>query len=86
MERKEFRVEYKKMELDILTFAHGAYRDKKAVLSFSSGKPEVNVPVRKSLLILFFFSTSLKTVTNKTKSNEKGYFTELKLSNVAWRT
>ncbi|KAG2267883.1 hypothetical protein Bca52824_062438 [Brassica carinata] len=34
----------KKMELEKLTFAHGAYRDKKAVLYFSSGKePELNI-------------------------------------------
>ncbi|CAH8372143.1 unnamed protein product [Eruca vesicaria subsp. sativa] len=34
----------KKMELEKLTFTHGAYRDKKAVLYFSSGRePEVNI-------------------------------------------
>ncbi|KAJ4867015.1 hypothetical protein Rs2_51441 [Raphanus sativus] len=32
----------KKMELDKLTFANNAYRDKKAVISFSSGKREIN--------------------------------------------
>lgn len=38
----------KKMELDKITFANNAYRDKKAVTSFSSGKREINVHVRKS--------------------------------------
>ncbi|CAH8338845.1 unnamed protein product [Eruca vesicaria subsp. sativa] len=33
----------KKMELDKLTFANNAYRDKKAVVSFSSGKREINI-------------------------------------------
>uniref|UniRef100_M4DTQ2 Uncharacterized protein n=1 Tax=Brassica campestris TaxID=3711 RepID=M4DTQ2_BRACM len=34
----------KKMELEKLTFTHGAYRDKKAVLYFSSGREaEVNI-------------------------------------------
>ncbi|CAF2108208.1 unnamed protein product [Brassica napus] len=33
----------KKMELDKITFANNAYRDKKAVTSFSSGKREINV-------------------------------------------
>ncbi|CAN6878160.1 unnamed protein product [Brassica oleracea] len=34
----------KKMELEKLTFTHGAYRDKKAVLYFSFGRePEVNI-------------------------------------------
>uniref|UniRef100_M4DPH8 HMA domain-containing protein n=1 Tax=Brassica campestris TaxID=3711 RepID=M4DPH8_BRACM len=33
----------KKMELDKITFANNAYRDKKAVASFSSGKREINV-------------------------------------------
>lgn len=38
----------KKMELEKLTFTHGAYRDKKAVLYFSFGRePEVNIHVRK---------------------------------------
>ncbi|XP_056856990.1 uncharacterized protein LOC108810976 [Raphanus sativus] len=39
-----FRLECpKKMELDKLTFANSAYRDKKAVISFSSGKQEINI-------------------------------------------
>ncbi|KFK43381.1 hypothetical protein AALP_AA1G118700 [Arabis alpina] len=33
----------KKMVLDKLTFANGAYRDNKAVLSFSSGEREINI-------------------------------------------
>ncbi|RID52118.1 hypothetical protein BRARA_H02739 [Brassica rapa] len=33
----------KKMELDKITFANNAYRDKKAVTSFSSGKREINI-------------------------------------------
>ncbi|CAN7035822.1 unnamed protein product [Brassica rapa subsp. trilocularis] len=33
----------KKMELDKIIFANNAYRDKKAVASFSSGKREINV-------------------------------------------
>ncbi|KAF2558981.1 hypothetical protein F2Q68_00013197 [Brassica cretica] len=37
-------LDIKKMELEKLTFAHGAYRDKKAVLYFSAGRePEVNI-------------------------------------------
>ncbi|KAH0877156.1 hypothetical protein HID58_064550 [Brassica napus] len=36
----------KKMELEKLTFTHGAYRDKKAVLYFSFGRePEVNIHI-----------------------------------------
>lgn len=36
----------KKMELEKLTFTHGAFRDKKAVLYFSSGREaEVNIHV-----------------------------------------
>ncbi|KAL1222842.1 hypothetical protein V5N11_022149 [Cardamine amara subsp. amara] len=40
---KNSELDRKKMELEKLTFAHGAYRDKKNVLSFSSGEPEVNI-------------------------------------------
>ncbi|CAH8372279.1 unnamed protein product [Eruca vesicaria subsp. sativa] len=37
-------MDQRKMELEKLTFSHGAYRDKKAVLYFSSGRePEVNI-------------------------------------------
>ncbi|KAF2576534.1 hypothetical protein F2Q70_00000411 [Brassica cretica] len=39
-------LDIKKMELEKLTFAHGAYRDKKAVLYFSAGRePEVNIHI-----------------------------------------
>lgn len=47
------------MELEKLTFAHGAYRDKKAVLSLSSGEPEVNIHVRSFLSLFFFFPISI---------------------------
>ncbi|KAL0651194.1 hypothetical protein Bca4012_093885 [Brassica carinata] len=39
-----FRLECpKKLELDKVTFANSAYRDKKAVISFSSGRREINI-------------------------------------------
>lgn len=49
---KYIRREYcrKKLELDKLTFANNACRGKKAIISFSSEKREINIHVKSQLI------------------------------------